>query len=623
MFSDSDIPSTSSVSYVYPVRSLLSNSIQRASNATPPVSRRQSGAAETRANGGPTDGAGKLLSPRRRRTVSDSSATPPTSGAASPSKKSRKRRHRSSIVPPNFRHFPGEDSDPNLRRTFTATTLIKSDLTPDTLAVFSTSTSVADVASPAPELKPSQEPLQELRARPKQFPVSDDPLPPEEVPDAPLPWNPSQFDFVHLTPLPSTPPHSNKGTRSVVSTSQRSSTVRDPSNSSTSQSGLFSPRATSASGGTQRSESSQSSLSNGISGSGSESASGSDASDAFRLLTVRFQHVQDEHGNHVILGREGKLARCEDEPIRTPGAVQGFGVLIAVHEVEDALVVRQVSENAEEILGLSPRYLFSLQCFTDTLPESQAGALWEFLSESDLNTQEEKASPYVFLLTGWGAPGSAAPDDPEASAGRRKWTCWCAVHRPLDPASGASLGLIIMEFELERDTLNPLYPLTDEAGAHFTPLGSVSSGSGSSAPRTENGGEVIDGRFGSDTSQRGRNANPNAMGRKDGSSTGVCSRVDSEKVNMGPSAEIFWKARPHVQSHCLRWSVAAHRARRSYLRHRVPALPSETRSRRSRRAGGSAAGGVGMMDVFAVMAEINEQLGDAPDLAAFLQVSSG
>jgi hypothetical protein len=146
MFSDSDIPaSASSGSYVYPVRSLLSNSIQRASNATSPVSHetidmlhRQSGAvSETRANGWATDGlrAGldpKLPSPRRRRTVSDSSATPPTPRAASPSKKSRKRRHRASIASPNFRHVPGEDSGPN----FTATTLIKSDLPPDTLAFF-------------------------------------------------------------------------------------------------------------------------------------------------------------------------------------------------------------------------------------------------------------------------------------------------------------------------------------------------------------------------------------------------------------------------------------------------------------------------------------------------------
>ena len=46
------------------------------------------------------------------------------------------------------------------------------------------------------------------------------------------------------------------------------------------------------------------------------------------------------------MGREGTLTRCEDEPIRTPGAVQGFGVLVALQEDEDTgnLLVRQVSE---------------------------------------------------------------------------------------------------------------------------------------------------------------------------------------------------------------------------------------------------------------------------------------
>lgn len=29
--------------------------------------------------------------------------------------------------------------------------------------------------------------------------------------------------------------------------------------------------------------------------------------------SFRFEHAQDEHGNHVVIGREGKLQRCEDE----------------------------------------------------------------------------------------------------------------------------------------------------------------------------------------------------------------------------------------------------------------------------------------------------------------------
>ena len=70
-------------------------------------------------------------------------------------------------------------------------------------------------------------------------------------------------------------------------------------------------------------------------------------------LTFRFQYHQDENGHHVVVGREGKLQSCEDEPIRTPGAVQGFGVLIAVDEMEDTLVVRQVSEVCTCLLNMA------------------------------------------------------------------------------------------------------------------------------------------------------------------------------------------------------------------------------------------------------------------------------
>ena len=81
------------------------------------------------------------------------------------------------------------------------------------------------------------------------------------------------------------------------------------------------------------------------------------------LVTVRFQHVQTGDQEHyVVVGREGKLTKCEEEvctfvfpvyffftysqPIRVPGAVQSFGVLVALREVEDegTLIVRQVSE---------------------------------------------------------------------------------------------------------------------------------------------------------------------------------------------------------------------------------------------------------------------------------------
>jgi hypothetical protein len=64
------------------------------------------------------------------------------------------------------------------------------------------------------------------------------------------------------------------------------------------------------------------------------------------IITFRFEHKQDTDGHHVVVGREGVLRRCEDEPITTPGAVQGFGVLMVLEEEYETgdLVVRQVSE---------------------------------------------------------------------------------------------------------------------------------------------------------------------------------------------------------------------------------------------------------------------------------------
>lgn len=65
-----------------------------------------------------------------------------------------------------------------------------------------------------------------------------------------------------------------------------------------------------------------------------------------QYTTSRFQHFETEDGHHVVTGREGKLTRCEDEPITSPGAIQSFGVLIVLEEDFDTglLTVRQVSE---------------------------------------------------------------------------------------------------------------------------------------------------------------------------------------------------------------------------------------------------------------------------------------
>ncbi|KZT67110.1 histidine kinase [Daedalea quercina L-15889] len=241
-------------------------------------------------------------------------------------------------------------------------------------------------------------------------------------------------------------------------------------------------------------------------------------------IAFRYAHVEDQNGHHLIMGREGELTKCEDEPIRTPGAVQGYGVLVAVEEDEETgdFVVRQVSENAAELLGLSPQYLFSLSCFTETLPDQQADVLLDniqYLNDTSLSPEEQAENLHVFMLSGWGEPGTAAPDVPTNDPQRRRsWTCCRA--KPL--------------LALERLRRTRRVPGEPGSIAGSTAFGQSPAGSSSGA----------------------------------GSASGAALRRGASRRRRGTGA-------------------------------------------------------VGMMDVFAVMAQINEQLGAAPDLDAFLKVVVG
>ena len=151
-------------------------------------------------------------------------------------------------------------------------------------------------------------------------------------------------------------------------------------------------------------------------------------------------------------------------------------------------------QNAVELLGLSPRYLFSLQCFSQTLSQQEADHLFDnisYLSDSALTPEEQAENLHVFTLTGWGEPGSATPDEQTGDPQRRRqWSCWCAAHRPessppVDPANAAAArdrNLVILEFELERDIFNPLYPPTSmDTDSPASGISSPSDGSGSTS----------------------------------------------------------------------------------------------------------------------------------------------
>ncbi|KAG8905480.1 Light-sensor Protein kinase [Tulasnella sp. 403] len=214
-------------------------------------------------------------------------------------------------------------------------------------------------------------------------------------------------------------------------------------------------------------------------------------------VTVRLRYVQDANGHHHVVGREGVLKRCEDEPIHAPGAIQSYGVIVVLEEdlEEGRLLVRQVSEgvsfgyeisllqNAHRVLGLSIPYLFSLECFTDIFSYDQAEVLWkhvtfledpnvyEFesasrnaseagvpLSASERNKPKLRQGidgPEVFLVSGW--------SEPDENDLRSLWRCWCAAHRPVvprnapkqpasGPASKEDIALVQTDSEFSSNT---------------------------------------------------------------------------------------------------------------------------------------------------------------------------
>lgn len=169
-------------------------------------------------------------------------------------------------------------------------------------------------------------------------------------------------------------------------------------------------------------------------------------------VTARFKHIVTAEGHAVITGRDvDAIQRCEDEPIHIPGAVQGFGMLLALEEKEDGqLLVRVVSENSYRMIGYTPRQLFQLESFCDILSDEQQENLLDhvdFIRDDDADAAA--SGPEVFTMV------IKTPKAMQSS--KRNQKLWCAMH--INPANP---DLIILEFELDDDILHPLVPPNEE-----------------------------------------------------------------------------------------------------------------------------------------------------------------
>lgn len=190
----------------------------------------------------------------------------------------------------------------------------------------------------------------------------------------------------------------------------------------------------------------------------------------------------------------------------------------------------------------------------------------------------------IFLLSGLGAAIDAA--DP--SQGKLPWICWCSIHR----SPGSNSRLIILELEPETDLLNPVHP----PPAYIPESECVDSPESSSS--------------GTDTSERTLVAS-------------IPATYDPTTSMDRLQGEDGWTLRVEdiLESTTSRAKpMAALEAMR-----RAPRRPLLTRSASSRRQRNPhiPSPNIGMMDVFAVMSQINDQLGGAPDLDTFLKVVVG
>lgn len=283
-----------------------------------------------------------------------------------------------------------------------------------------------------------------------------------------------------------------------------------------------------------------------------------------------------------------------------------------------------------------------------------------------MSAEEQAENVHVFMLSGYGEPGSSPPQETGVSQDlqrRRTWTCWCAAHRPQmrAPTNVASEGsavhenIIILELEHERDSFNPHYPPAAQTSQTGSDIPSTSIEASISASASNSSGRTL---FQPCSSEDSAIAPDGAA-----PSVGGDSDLTAESAQSSRSMESAWpSALSHVPPHLNRahslpgednWIPPVEDVLESTTSRSKP-LPALERLRPPRRLGrdnagtpGSQGSGsmdqsarsaraaraerqrrrgtceVGTMDVLAVMTQINEQLGAAPDLDTFLKVTVG
>ncbi|TKY88391.1 hypothetical protein EX895_002743 [Sporisorium graminicola] len=330
------------------------------------------------------------------------------------------------------------------------------------------------------------------------------------------------------------------------------------------------------------------------------------------LTTTRFEYVKTNDGHMILTGRGGKLARCEDEPIHIPGAVQSFGCMVVVRiSPEGEMAVRQVSENVADILGASPSYLFSLPTFLDLLDEENADLLWDNIDSLDQSSQDlAESGPTVFQLRGY---NMASYDERVTQATQRtRWSTWCGAHIPDRRNDGPGELTVILEFELVIDEANPISTFSPPT----TPQEERS--------RATTGGPGLGLAAGHQRSSHSKGASSGA--ESPSISIGTVHSVDNSSSMRDPRAGLDGLAYTPSAEELRESTEASHKPLKALSRMRRNAgIKQQTRSRRPAvlpsTGGGDGTGG--MLDMFGILSQVNDQLAAQKDLNELLKVLVG
>ena len=237
--------------------------------------------------------------------------------------------------------------------------------------------------------------------------------------------------------------------------------------------------------------------------------------------------------------------------------------------------------------------------------------------DSDSDTEDEEKDPQVFLVSGWGEPGSAITQSEDRQQ-RREWTCWVAAHRlKTQPRTGdeEARRLIVVEFELEQDIFNPLYPTASLSTTYDTPSSTsatATSGSGCNTEKAPNTPGITR-----------QTSTQNLVSTSSGENTlqvDVVSQGSTQltSLNMGQLAPSTGLEGDET------WVPSAEAILESTTSRSKP-LRALERMRRFARSDRSsrAAQNVGTMDVLTIFSQVNEQLSKALDLAQLLETVVG